>query len=441
MMRGMPSRFGSRGAVALVLATLTSGIGACAPGPPVRPSTIPAATAPASRPSAVAPTQTAVPAAPAAEPTDSPAPTVPAGPAAEVYRTWTLTEMPNPLPQTYGGNVPDDIAWFKGGLVAVGGVNAGCCDAGFSTDTRAVVWRSLDGVGWELAPDSDVFDLGHMNAVAADDERIVAVGHLNFEAQASPGSLDPVGAAWVSDDGATWLLLTDVPQLRDIIATDDGFLAVENAGRAPAIWRSPDGRQWDRVAAGSELGNGVIYRLIESEDGFVAVGTSVNIAVERGSQDAVVWRSSNGRDWTRIWNQGGLGDGSILDVAVRDGRYVAVGAGPGPGDAIWVSDDGETWQRNVDQVISQRGLEVFGVVAGLDGFIATGARPGPGGFRVLGAWTSADGLAWGSVPQQAGIEGAPYLVAGIGAEDGAIFAVGSRWDDGVGNVPVAWRIR
>jgi hypothetical protein len=347
------------------------------------------------------------------------------------FDMWTRVDLPTTPPLTMGGNRIAGLVRFNGELIAVGGVNPGCCDGGFSLQTRALVWRTIDGTAWTLDPAARSLALGGMHAVATDGTRLVAIGSVDRDSAASPGQAEHVGAAWISTDGTTWDVVPSVTEFADIAATAGGFVAVALDG-GPAIWRSADGQTWAQVAGPEALGNGLINRIASTGDGFIAVGESAG--------HAAVWRSPDGTAWSRAEDQASLREGWMRDVAGHDGRYVAVG---GTSDRevgqVWASDDGTSWDR-VDDAGWASGGELWHVLDTGAAFLAVDARRSLDQLR-LGAWVSLDGRAWHLVPSQPAFGGGVFeLKAWVaGSEDLAVVAVGSRAD--VEPVPVAWTIR
>jgi hypothetical protein len=126
--------------------------------------------------------------------------------------------------------------------------------------------------------------------------------------------------------------------------------------------------------------------------GFVAVGRDDS----GGNADAAVWTSPDGRTWTRVADDapvfGGPGAQWMLGVAAGGPGFIAVGAdgagGPSrwpelavpdldpfdPADAaVWVSPDGLDWSRVVEGDLSGVGDQrLRGVAAGGPGIVAVG---------------------------------------------------------------------
>ena len=274
--------------------------------------------------------------------------------ASTVFATWARAVMPDPTPHVHGGEWARAVVEFKGAYYAFGFINGGCCDGGYSTDTRALVWRSLDATGWAAVPNQAAFAEGRMNAAAADGTRIVVVGTLDV--QSAGGPADHRGAAWTSTDGMTWRLVLDVPMFEDVIASPSGeFLAVAPYPDGPYVWRSTDGASWSRLASANAFGAGTIASLRSTQAGFVAVGWAPGPDAADGSPtfDAAAWTSGDAKAWTRAPDQASLRLARMADVAYLGGRLVAVGANEaGDGSLAWTSTDGLTWQRVTEPALS-----------------------------------------------------------------------------------------
>ncbi len=139
-------------------------------------------------------------------------------------------------------------------------------------------------------------------------------------------------------------------RIRTVLATDAGFVALTSAahpddeGCAPLLWFSADGNTWDLVSSDSPFGE---------------------LSVVRANDPS----------------------GSIAE---HDGRFVAIGEVGGQGQeethgAVWVSDDGLTWQR-ADMELNT----AFTIAAGEMGWMLIGSL-GEGNAHM---WFSTDGLTW-----------------------------------------------
>ena len=228
----------------------------------------------------------------------------------------------------------------------------------------------------------------------------------------------------------------------------------------PGVWRSPDGRTWERALV--DFGPSTIdtYSLPISDiaagpAGYVMVGYAIDYAAPGPSLPAraTAWASPDGVTWTRAKDSADMDVGPCVDtgespdcggmravVAVGSG-FLAVGqarTGPEPNGtsrpAAWTSPDGLTWTR------SEAGLDFEGllvdVTVGGPGVVAIGTICQPTCVNVaLGvAATSRDGSAW-TFSQVAGSTGLES-VASVG---GQVFAIGVAPQDGAPQEPQLWR--
>lgn len=170
------------------------------------------------------------------------------------------------------------------GLVAVG-------KDWSNPDADAVVWTSEDGFEWTRVPhDENVFGgSGHqaISDVIATDSGLVAVGTERAARQQA--------VVWTSVDGLTWTRVPrpengdlDGGQMNSVVVVDSGLVAVGWEGwtggpnSRPAVWTSPDGIVWSRVPHDKEgIGSGLMWDVISTEKGLVAVGSD--------GTNAVVW--------------------------------------------------------------------------------------------------------------------------------------------------------
>lgn len=322
------------------------------------------------------------------------------------------------------------------------------------TTARPAVWRSEDGIGWERVPADAVLtgedDFLWMTDVAARGSTLVAVGVAYQYTEplavyrygdcrdgfppAKPVELDLDAAVWTSIDGRVW---TRVEPPGSVFGGDDawqrmyavapagpGFVAVGQEGfdfigvdewtplecnnpegtshvmdNVAAVWTSPDGETWTRVATTPELehtsGNwATMFDVVAGGPGVVAVG------IDAGrTEPAAVWTSPDGSTWQRMHQPPGLGNSSLMDAvaATDDGRLVAAGGMDVAG--VWSSlDGGTTWVRQPDEEA------IFGVIPGRTMFGSGAAEPdlifaSINGLRVVGDSV----VAVGSYDEDAGV--------------------------------------
>ncbi len=237
--------------------------------------------------------------------------------------------------------------------------------------------------------------------------------------------------------------------------------------RDAAIWVSPDGVKWSRVAHDEAVfggpGGQIITDVIAAGPGFVAVGIVDHSYVDwvgawwepasgqRNDLDAAVWTSKDGLTWQLVADPDGVfsgpGDGSAPEaghermdaIAIGEGRLVAVGRAHDDA-AVWVSTDGLSWQRvpHDDAIFGgPSGQWMHDVVYTGERFVAVGTDvngsmgdPGDLSARMTGAiWTSEDGLTWSRIANPAHLFGGDpdeenhmYISAVASTPDGVVAA-------------------
>ena len=141
-----------------------------------------------------------------------------------------------------------------------------------------------------------------------------------------------------------------------------------------------------------------ILGLVSTPGTLVAWGTDFPTG-KRGEAAAVLWISSNGRDWRRvIFSPVGLRAGQKVDirrVAAGPLGFVAIGAECCRPDQtqVWYSTDGETWVpgelKNQVGVRAAGDPQLLAVSSGSSEFVVSGRTPdGPA------IWRSVDGVHW-----------------------------------------------
>ncbi len=302
-----------------------------------------------------------------------------------------------------------------------------------SPDSRERVEIRFGTSGWGRLDPGDMFPSrgdSLMTAVAFDagSATYVAVG------SETPSFLlgdffDPKPAIWWSTDRLNWerVDLGDaVGELRDVTAlSDGGFVAVGRDGQNPVAWLSSDGRSWRLLSMplGSDGAPGLFGHVISSVAvtpvGVVAVGResySPDQSAPGEDLDPAIWISQDGETWTRIVNDafGSVGfqlnegdefNGEIIDIGYTPTiGIVAVGSAseadptidyPTQYPTVWVSVDGETWERRSIDVDAR----LRGIVATDDGVAVLGvsvvdASPTADAVVV----SSSDGVEWELVP-------------------------------------------
>ena len=263
-------------------------------------------------------------------------------------------------------SIVNGIADGPAGLVAVGAMALFDISSG---DARA--WTSLDGVTWHAADISGATDTA-MEAVVAGPNGYVAVGSDGFPGGNTqlPGARGV--AVWSSPDGAHWSRVADDPSFHDAIMLGvrrfgTGYVAwgqtlVGVVGPPPPpVWTSSDGLHWVRADGGMDTGGpgSPVASIVSVGGRLVAVGTH-QITTDQGPAASVpgAWISDDGgRTWTLsrvaddIATSGG--SGGLFDIAAAGSDLVAIGHidprdGGTSGAAWWSSDRGATWTRFAD---------------------------------------------------------------------------------------------
>jgi hypothetical protein len=224
-------------------------------------------------------------------------------------------------------------------------------------------------------------------------------------------------AVWVSDDGVDWTLTDQPGDVFGGSVPTSGALAgpgmlvvgrdISVNGVQRAIWSSPDGRSWARVA---DLGT-------NDED----------LTMTTAPAGTIVW-APNGKVWVstdgQTWRTGDIGRSGITDVAVDADRYIAVGQS-GSDAFLVTSTDGRSWgspQRTSATAGTQVGIErsgddVEGVWIGDQRWQRTGSD-----------WRSVSGATVPKVPVPASIVGGTTGLGAFGSPSSADMYRAWTWD-------------
>jgi len=255
-------------------------------------------------------------------------------------------------------------------------------------------------------------------------------------------------AVWTSPDGLAWSRVahdeevfggSGMQLMAAVAAGGPGLVAVGGDSSGDdvdvAVWVSSDGVTWSRVAQDEEALVGPDNQRATT---MAATGFGLVAAGWEGlgeDSDAAVWVSADGLAWSRVGDDealfGGPGIQEIDGVAVIDGLVVAVGSDESGADgsaAVWTSPDGVTWSRvpHDEGIFGGPGRQVMlAVAAGGPGLVAVGLE-WAADRGIAAVWTSPDGLAWSRVPHDEAVFGAAesQIMEGVVAAGGGLVAFG-----------------
>lgn len=268
---------------------------------------------------------------------------------------------------------------------SVGGANVGGASVGGGANLVGdplpwgdVVWTEFE------RPNGIAMDARtELRGVVSIGPRLVAFGRGPTPVR-NPAGLNETSWTWTSDDARGWhgvplvegfdqASVSEVNQMaagpRGIVAAG-GVCCVEER---PAIWWSAEGGSWQR----SDFVAGAVLDIVAGQDGFVAVGAS--------DGRSNIWGSEDGLRWFEVDpTAAGLGPGQISGVAAVPGGYVAVGAddpGANADGAVWTSPTVADWTHAAnDSAFATADEESLSMVV-----------PFPGGrFAVGGRGTQAE---------------------------------------------------
>lgn len=230
--------------------------------------------------------------------------------------------------------------------------------------------------------------------------------------------------------------------MQSVASTASGFVAVgsDDSVTAAAVWFSPDGSSWSRVAHQEGIFGGpdlqYMYDVVQGPGNAVIVGASGPSA----DQDAAVW-TGGGTIWKRAKDApavfGGTGNQVMYSVAAAGPGLVAVGTDDSGGDldaAVWTSAYGSTWTRvpHVEAVFGGAHRQwMKGVTAGGPGVVAVGMDESIDGSSDAAVWTSVNGTSWTQVPHSEAVFGGGNVsMYGVVAGGPGLVAVGHEITNG-----------
>lgn len=242
-------------------------------------------------------------------------------------RTWVLRGT---FRNAEDGTVPEAITPFGESLVAVADIIGN--DVEFYSTPDLDTWAVADPVG--------VFDDGESGEDIACNEAVcVAVGL--HQATHRPGLETDVGVAWVSTGGDRFDIVDHdfgAETLTHVVWTGDSFVVGGNdTSGLGVVWRSDDGRRWTRMAG--PFDDVQLDGLSATADGLLVFGS------DSESGAIWVWKSRDGVHWDEhLVSQDLQGGSQVRSIAVGDSLRVAVGVDAGTRRiVVWTSPKSGDW--------------------------------------------------------------------------------------------------
>ncbi len=163
----------------------------------------------------------------------------------------------------------------------------------------------------------------------------------------------------------------------------------------PAVFAQPSEapalQPWQRADAPFTPTDLQLWDVIAGGPGFIAVGGGFEVGREVGT--AAIWVSEDGRTWQSVALLGDAANGIPRSITATPDGYVAVGSGCCPDRAaVWLSSDGLAWERLSDQP-GFADAAMLGVTWMDDRLVAVGCSAQMECFGGL-SWTSSDGRTW-----------------------------------------------
>jgi hypothetical protein len=243
------------------------------------------------------------------------------------------------------------------------------------------------GLEWAQLPHDPVFVNASIQGLTADDEGMFAYG---FVRQPEEGKVE--GAIWRTADGRAWERVSGRAGFEDAgvgslaRGVDGSYLAAGTTCHfecgGARLWKSRDGLEWVEVTVG--VPQTWWIEMFAAGTGWIVSGTTTD------PTPPTLWSSVDGTTWVPAT---GLGreDALVRGVVTLPTKLVAYGSSyPGADSlpAIWTSVDGSRWTPVAAEAApSGQGISA---VAEIDGALAAFVRDADG----MTVWTSEDGLAW-----------------------------------------------
>lgn len=296
------------------------------------------------------------------------------------------------------------------------------------TAAGGFVWR--DGAALERA-------FGKLQLLGGWNPTMFRVGDDDFNKTTSE--------IWSSEDGARWSLASVAPweprhtfghaQLGSRLYVLGGDAL--QGHYQPDVWSTADGTSWTRETAEAPWGHRVLHRALAHDGALWVLGGQTMPDMVDDREPLVffddVWRSVDGRAWTRVlehapWPPRGATDGSASFRGamwiVGGGTYEAVRKAYAD---VWSSRDGVAWTKHEDPPWPAR---QYNSVAVYDDklWMLAGYTP-IDGLDQADVWYTADGENW--YEQANDVWSARHAAATVATREGLWLTAGSSGDTSV----------
>ncbi len=278
----------------------------------------------------------------------------------------------------------EDLVVSDAGIVAVGfDSTSGDIDAAAWFSVDGLVWEKAGGTAFVNLGHEEV------RTVVATESGFIAAGFAVIGGEADAAMwVSPDGRTWNRLDdpslggGGTQRISSLVVGPNGLVAGGTNFLPNEFGlyELDARVWVSADGSTWSAIDDATFGGPGWQYitSVVSGPDGLVAAGGDI-LGRPGEDNDAAVWTSPDGLVWTRVADSDFARDRAqqISALTVGANEVIAVGYDTGPiGNrlpAVWLSPDGTSWVRVADPGLTEPGHRwMSGIAAGDTAVVAVG---------------------------------------------------------------------
>ncbi len=294
------------------------------------------------------------------------------------------------------------------------------------------LWWSTDYLTWESTPVP--YQVNRVSVVGDDvvvhGDPVAARWVWNGEAWAEEGWLDIEGTQLIASGPHGTIAAT----YDKVLYSSDGqeFTEADSPPNPEALAPAGEPRErWGEMAGGCDDGiynldfeDSEVGSILATADGFVALTAAHPLDWgEPKICEPIPWFSSDGDTWTQVATESPFGEDAVIlpKVTERNGRFVAVGNKDFANAAVWVSDDGLSWDR-IDLEIAV----IDAVAAGELGWMITGVDSRYASYEDVRQvmYFSTDGLNWdGPYDRPDGLTSG-YLPPQLAVGSDAFFGIG-----------------